>query len=239
MCYVRKLSPHTLILLPAGHFFVIIQKTIMLRNYFSKSGLTKEQKTGFVLLLIFGILAVGLGLLQMRNTIYGPFIIRLSDKSDTANQEASLLNDEARLQSIDTDQDGLNDFEELNFYETSSYLADTDSDGLNDKVEIEKGTNPSCPEGETCGVNEFAVVVTTSTPPIALPLAAPDMLGASGNPGLQELGDLQKVLSDPNQIRQLFLSTGKISADDLSKISDAELMKMVGEIVAEQGGAPQ
>lgn len=190
-------------------------------------------------MLIFGILAVGLGFLQMRNTIYGPFIIRLSDKTDTDNQEASLLNDEARLQSIDTDQDGLNDFEELNFYETSPYLADTDSDGLNDKVEIEKGGNPSCPEGETCGMNEFAVVVTTSTPTIALPLVAPDMLGVSGSPGLEELADLKKVLSDPNQIRQLFLSTGQISADDLAKLSDDELMKMVNEIIVEQGGIPQ
>ena len=211
----------------------------MERDNFSKGGLTKEQKTGFVLLLIFGILAVGLGLLQMRNTIYGPFVIRLSDKTNTANQEASLLNDEARLQSIDTDRDGLNDYEELSFYETSPYLPDTDSDGLNDKMEIEKGTNPSCPEGESCEANEFAVLNTTTTPGIVLPLAETDILGMEGNTGLEELADLQKVLSDPQQIRQLFLSTGKISADDLSKISDDELMKMVGEIVAEQGSIPE
>lgn len=211
----------------------------MERDNFSKNSLTKEQKTGFVLLLIFGILAVGLGFLQMRNTIYGPFVIRLSDKADTDKQEASLLNDEARLQSIDTDQDGLNDFEELNFYETSPYLADTDSDGLNDKVEIEKNGNPLCPEGENCEMNEPEAIISTTTPAIVLPEFSADLLGAENNTGLQELADLQKVLSDPAQIRQLFLSTGKISADDLSKISDAELMKMVGEIVAEQGGAPQ
>ncbi|MBI4993176.1 MAG: hypothetical protein HZC26_03525 [Candidatus Magasanikbacteria bacterium] len=208
----------------------------MERDPFSKNSLTKEQKTGFVLLLIFGILAIGLGLLQMRNTIYGPFVIRLSDKTDTANQEASLLNDEARLQSIDTDQDGLNDFEELNFYETSPYLADTDSDGLNDKVEIEKGGNPLCPEGETCAANEFAVPATTTTLDFVSPLVN---LEVPTDTGLESLADLQKVLNDPKQIRQLFLSTGKISADDLSKISDAELMKMVDEIVVENGGVPQ
>lgn len=211
----------------------------MERDPFSKNSLTKEQKTGFVLLLIFGILAVGLGFLQMRNTIYGPFVIRLSDKSDTDTQEASLLNDEARLQSIDTDRDGLNDFEELNFYETSPYLPDTDSDGLNDKVEIEKGGNPLCPEGESCAMNEPEAILATTTPEIVLPQISTDLLGAESNAGLQELADLQKVLSDPAQIRQLFLSTGKISADDLSKISDDELMKMVGEIVAEQGGVPE
>lgn len=210
----------------------------MERDDFSKKSLTKEQKTGFVLLLIFGILAVGLGLLQIRNTIYGPFVIRLSDKADTAKEEASLLNDEARLQSIDTDRDGLNDFEELNFYETSPYLPDTDSDGLNDKVEIEKGSNPLCPEGESCEMNESEAIIATTTLEIILPQINTDRLGAESNVGLQELADLQKVLNDPQQIRQLFLSTGKISADDLSKISDAELMKMVDEIVAEQGGVP-
>ena len=35
-----------------------------------QSSLTREQKTGFVLLLVFGLLAVGFGFLQMRNTIY-------------------------------------------------------------------------------------------------------------------------------------------------------------------------
>ncbi|MBI4427082.1 MAG: hypothetical protein HY569_01170 [Candidatus Magasanikbacteria bacterium] len=208
----------------------------MERDPFSKNSLTKEQKTGFVLLLIFGILAIGLGLLQMRNTIYGPFVIRLSDKTDTANQEASLLNDEARLQSIDTDRDGLNDFEELNFYETSPYLADTDSDGLNDKVEIEKGGNPLCPEGEACETNETVVPAATTTLDFVSPLVN---LEVPTDTGLESLADLQKVLNDPKQIRQLFLSTGKISADDLSKISDAELMKMVDEIVAENGGVPQ
>jgi len=35
--------------------------------------LSKEQKTGFILLLIFGFLTVFLGFFQIRNNIYGPF----------------------------------------------------------------------------------------------------------------------------------------------------------------------
>ena len=115
-------------------------------------------------------------------------------------------------------------------------MPDTDSDGLNDKLEIEKGTNPLCPEGEDCGASEFAVLVATTTEFLVSPLAD---IGVPAEGGLEELANLEKMLSDPNQIRQLFLSTGKISAEDLSKISDEELMKMVNEIVAEQGGVPQ
>ena len=127
---------------------------------------------------------------------------------------------------------------ELFQFQTSPYLKDTDSDGLDDATEIKLGKNPLCPEGESCEMNESEAIIATTTLEIILPQINTDRLGAESNVGLQELADLQKVLNDPQQIRQLFLSTGKISADDLSKISDAELMKMVDEIVAEQGGVP-
>jgi len=115
----------------------------------SKIGLTGTQKTGFVLLCVFGLLAVGLGFLQMRNNIYGPFVLQL------ANEQAANvmpMDTATRLQMIDTDHDGLNDWEELNFYSTSPYLPDTDSDGISDKIEIDQGTDPICAKGEACDV---------------------------------------------------------------------------------------
>ncbi|MFZ2190058.1 MAG: hypothetical protein WAV48_04720, partial [Candidatus Magasanikiibacteriota bacterium] len=105
----------------------------------SNKSLNNTQKTGFVLLLVFGILAVGLGLLQMRNAIYNPFYSQVAMTGE-ADADNLILDESARLQSIDTDRDGINDWEELNFYETSPYLADTDSDGMEDKVEIDSGT---------------------------------------------------------------------------------------------------
>ena len=98
-------------------------------NQQPNSGLNSTQKTGFVLLLVFGIMAVGLGFLQMRNNIYNPFAISIFQ--DESNID-SLLDEQTRLQMIDTDHDGINDWEELNFYETSPYLPDTDSDGAGD-----------------------------------------------------------------------------------------------------------
>lgn len=203
--------------------------------------LTREQKTGFVLLLIFGLLAVGLGILQMRNTIFGPFVVRVSK---TAEAEQSLfLDEDARLQSIDTDHDGLNDYEELSFYETSPYLPDTDSDGIGDKVEIEQGTDPLCPKGELCEKGEALVVATTTlsiTPSLSANNANP--LDALTNTAISDtdiesstqVDQLQKFLSDPAQIRTALLQGGTMTQAQLDKIDDATLMKLVDEILQEQ-----
>ena len=203
--------------------------------------LTREQKTGFVLLLIFGILAIGLGILQMRNTIFGPFVIRLS-KTNEAEQSV-FLNEEARLQSIDTDRDGLNDYEELSFYETSPYLPDTDSDGIDDKVEIEQGTDPLCAKGELCEKGE-ALVVATTTLPIApilsansvnpLDALANTMTANAGVESVAQTDQLQKFLTDPAQIRTALLQGGTMTKAQLDKVDDATLMKLVDEILQEQ-----
>lgn len=205
-----------------------------------RTGLTREQKTGFVLLLIFGLLAIGLGVLQMRNTIFGPFVVRLSKTNEA--EKSLFLNEEARLQSIDTDRDGLNDFEELNFYETSPYLPDTDSDGIDDKVEIEQGTDPLCPKGELCEKGEALVIATTT-------LSIPSLSANSANPfealantpvsgadinSVAEVDQLQKFLTDPTQIRAALLQNGTMTKAQLDKIDDASLMKLVDEILQEQ-----
>jgi len=203
-------------------------------------GLKKEQKVGFTFLLIFGILAVGLGFLQMRNNIYSPFVVR-----PVAETRPQIVVDETvRLQRIDTDKDGINDFEELQFYKTSPYLADTDSDGIGDKVEIQNGTDPSCPEGQDCGqTSGTAVIATTSAnviTPIAENVASPEEI--IGQVGGQVIGpggqlDIEALIKDPQRIRTMLLQTNQITETDLNKISDEALIKLVQEMRA-TGGAP-
>jgi hypothetical protein len=209
-------------------------------NQNSHQSLTGTQKTGFVLLLIFGILAVGMGALQMRNNIFGPFALRVSK---TNLEEVSLFMDEnARLQSIDTDHDGLNDYEEINFYETSTYLPDTDSDGIDDKTEIARGKNPLCPEGEEC--ESVDVMPETSTTTIEVSKldggAQPaDFLTAispvSGQVDLQE--EIKKWTQNPTQLREVLLATGSITKEELAKIDDATLLKLLQDTLAEKGGS--
>lgn len=189
--------------------------------------LSRSQKTGFVLLFVFALLTVALSFLQIRNNIYNPFALQISQAD--ANTIQSLQYDEnTKLQQIDTDQDGLNDYEEINFYSTSRYLPDTDSDGFTDKVEITNGTDPLCPEGQQCAQEEFATVDASST--IATPLTsgietpADILLNSQTTPS--STIDMSGLLTDPAAIRAMLISTGKVTAEDLKGVDDATLLQL-------------
>jgi len=191
------------------------------------SKFNRTQKTGFVLLFVFTLLVVGLGGLQMRNNIYSPFVV----KTDNVSGAIGVSDENTRLQNIDTDQDGINDYEELYFYETSPYLPDTDSDGFGDKQEIDAGTDPNCPKDEVCAQAED-INNTTST--INL-----NQNSNIVNPDLQQsnnltMEELQKALQSPNGVRNLLLKTGNLTSEQLDQIDDETLMEMVNQILLDE-----
>ncbi|MCF6276240.1 MAG: thrombospondin type 3 repeat-containing protein [Candidatus Magasanikbacteria bacterium] len=190
--------------------------------------LNRTQKTGFVLLFVFTLLVVGLGFLQMRNTIYSPFVVKVEN-----NQGKIGVSDEnTKLQNIDTDRDGINDYEELYFYETSPYLPDTDSDGIGDKEEITAGTDPNCPESEVCE----EVYIASSTTNLS-PIKNIGSVDASAvQTGGTSIEDLQNILQDPEKVRKLLLDTGQISQEQLDGIDDQTLMSLVEKMLAEESG---
>jgi hypothetical protein len=191
--------------------------------------LTKEQKVGFVLLLIFGLMTIGMGFLQMRNTLYGPYTVHtvqndLQDIGDLFSEE------DIRLQAVDTDRDGISDYEEIYYYNTSAYLPDTDSDGISDKEEIERGDDPLCPQGESCdsGVGEadqdgefqFAGAPEEEPlPPADAALTSPEALEA--------------LLNDPEAIRDLLSRTGQFTPEQLESIDDDTLINLVKELTGD------
>lgn len=198
--------------------------------------LTREQKTGFVLLLIFGILTIGLGFLQMRNNVYGPYAYSFDETAQ--NELDSILTDEqVRLQAIDTDGDGINNYEELFFYQTSPYLSDTDSDGISDKQEIEDGEDPLCAKGTICDSADEVGQTATSTGTFGTVGSAPiqgqsNLLGTvdkASNPQNEE--EIANLISDPDQIRKMLLKTGQISQERLNNITDEQLILLVKDIV--------
>jgi hypothetical protein len=72
----------------------------------------------------------------------------LSDELNPDNDLDGLLDDEeimagSSLYSNDTDNDGLDDFDEVKTYKTSPKLADSDADGMNDAQELVAGTSPT------------------------------------------------------------------------------------------------
>jgi hypothetical protein len=207
---------------------------------------TSQQKTGFVLLLIFAFLVIGLGFLQMRNNIYKFFITRAPKTED--GDFGSLVDEQTRLQTEDTDHDGLSDYDELNMHGTSPYLPDTDSDGLPDKKELEDGTDPNCPEGKSCAAL-MGSDVNTSTTTISSPLASDANAGldllqqfgqkvkdtAAANAQFVSNGQVDRgiadLLKDAGTLRAQILATGKVSKEALDKIDDATLLNMARNLL--------
>jgi len=189
--------------------------------------LSGSQKTGFVLLFVFALLTVGLSFLQIRNNIYNPFAVKIS-QADADAMQALQYDENTKLQQIDTDQDGLNDYEEINFYGTSRYLPDTDSDGLTDKQEIDSGTDPLCPEGQTCSQDEYATVDTSSTmaTPLNSDVQTPADILLNSQIAPSTTIDMSGLLNDPVALREMLISTGKVTEADLQGIDDATLLQV-------------
>jgi len=110
--------------------------------------LGKGQKIAAAFLGLFAIFVLVFWGVQFKRSISDP----LAYKGDNTEGNSSLYQEdtEESLKSKDTDKDGLNDWEELNIYQTSPYLDDSDSDGYKDKEEIDNGNDPTCPVGRDC-----------------------------------------------------------------------------------------
>jgi hypothetical protein len=180
-----------------------------------KTGLTLEQKFGFVFLLIFAVLFLVLSFFQLRNNLYRPYALT-SNVPDTLIKEKFSDPTEA-LHYRDTDKDGINDFEEIYVYGTSAYLDDTDSDGVNDKDEISQGRNPICAEGTSCDKQNAE----------SLPVQILESWIKNPDSTTTTLFDAQQYLNNPAELKKLLLASG-ISEESLSGLTDEEL-KSIGE----------
>lgn len=131
--------------------------------------------------------------------------------------------------SKDTDGDELTDVEEINIYKTNPYNADSDSDEISDALEIQKGTDPNCPEGKICqgvaviGSNASSTAdVFSNTDDLWNNLLTSgdqvenDLVSASSATALQ-LGNLPV-----SELRQLLKNAGA-KDEDLNKLTDAQL----------------
>lgn len=132
------------------------------------------------------------------------------------------------LRSKDTDQDTLNDYEELYLYRTSPYLADTDGDTLSDSLEIKQGTDPLCAEGKVCGNEELSVDLAKKKQLLEQLSNAGDSLEAwqSSVRGL----DLENIPADV--LRQALLDGG-MDELELNELSDEDLLVMYQEAKTE------
>lgn len=192
--------------------------------------MTQQQKVSVIALGVFAIAAITLGLLHVNQGLVGA--VAWNPKEKTIEQTQKKKEDTAAdLQSKDTDGDGLNDFEELQVFATSPYLADTDGDNIDDAKEVQNGTDPNCPEGKTCGVGEAAIAGTEKAGPSF------NLSGVQQKPP-EMPQELQQLLSgqgmDATTLRNLLKQSG-VDVRTLEGVPDDKLMAVYSDVMKEFG----
>lgn len=179
----------------------------------------RNKKLAMAFVVVLGVAIIVFGFWQMNDILQIPFS-GTDEKFDPDAEYVSQTEvvtavdeeDPAVLRARDTDEDGLNDFDELYIYQTSPYLADTDSDGVNDIDEIKKLEDPTCPIGQNCfrtsELYEMEQAEEIETKEEELKLTA-------------------------EQIRALLIETGDFSADQVNLFSDSELLSFYEKFLAE------
>lgn len=185
----------------------------------AKDSLPKEQRLAVIFLSILGLAVLVFWAWQFKSRVSSPF-------KKPANQARYAMIASSTDLTKDTDGDGLTDYEEINIYHTSPYLADSDSDGISDGQEVKAGTDPNCPTGQTCGLEAITPPVqSTSTLITGIPIAP-----------IASTTIEEKLISgdiSPAELRQVLLANG---ADKLTldQVSDADLIKGYQETIQAQ-----
>lgn len=180
-----------------------VENTEMPADQADRTARLKKERLHSILILLIGLLTIVIGGSSLFFTVSNPFAEIL--KQGLAYNETLAKQQQAELlaqQTKDTDNDGLSDYLEINQYETSPYLEDTDGDGINDKAEIDGGTDPNCPAGQTC----FNTVT-----------ASEEIAGASGNTAPSQ------IVINAEYVRKLMKQNGATD-EQLEGATDEELM---------------
>jgi hypothetical protein len=193
--------------------------------------LSKQQKISLISLGVFTVLVIVFSILQFRYNLYSPFDYSRQIAANQKNNSGAVSTTTVDLTKVDSDNDGLNDYDEINVYTTSPYLEDSDSDGFSDKDEILNSTDPNCPAGSVCTQINATVDSSADTTTVS-----PDDLSAETETITAEDQIAQDMLngkSDPAILRKLLLDNGMDKAV-LDQIGDADLLASYQESLKNQ-----
>jgi hypothetical protein len=173
-------------------------------------------KLMFGVLVFFGISTLILGVLRVGQSIRIP--VQPYDDNLSGDLIAGFENSEPtadELANLDSDGDGLSDFDERYVYSTSPYLADSDSDGFSDKDEIDEGFDPNCPKGQDCRGGG----------------GSDNDSGAGETPSSGDQYNFSELTEgDIAELRQMMLDTGQIEEEVLNSITDEQLIQVLNDI---------
>ncbi|MEK7183884.1 MAG: hypothetical protein AAB776_04610 [Patescibacteria group bacterium] len=189
--------------------------------------LSREQKAGFVFVIVCGLCALVLGGQYLWTHMAAPFAVSYTGPRFVtgSEEEAAAIAEQRRA---DTDLDTINDYDELYIYKTSPYLEDSDSDGLADGAEISSGQDPNCATGAACAspANEDVLVSGGAE---ALDAEAAE-LAARQQALTQALTDLYTL--PVSEVRALLVESGADAAQ-VTAMTDEEVATMYQGILAQ------
>lgn len=186
----------------------------------------RRQKIAALSLVLLAIVIIIFSALQFHSKLNAPFATKGNGNNSATSTDSKL---------IDSDSDGLSDYDEINNYQTSPYLEDSDSDGILDKDEVAQGTDPNCPTGKVCNSTEAPISNASSTVESIF-----GDLTANGGTTAAEIGGVSTTGEvTPAILRQILLQSGTLTAADLEKISDEEILANYQKAVTEQEATSQ
>lgn len=173
-----------------------------------------------------GVLTVVFGMLYLVQHLKDPFIITYTGERVWTEDEEE-AREIARQKREDTDDDGINDYDELSIYETSPYLNDSDSDGLTDDFEVTNGMDPTCPSGQECRTADGVTIDEENE--LADELASAEQAAAQAQADYERItAALQNMSAD--DIRSLLLQSGADRAE-VEGMTDEQLQMVYGEVL--------
>lgn len=206
--------------------------------FMSKNKLAKD-KLLIVFLVVLGIGTLWLGFSNINSKIKGT-VGDNNSKGDNLNEEKLTSEAIIKLKNTDTDKDELSDYDELNVYHTSVYIADSDSDGFSDKEEIDAGENPHCPRGQDCSLPDEPEIEDEKPSTAFDDMEVIDeqfknigLDPKTGQPINQQTDKQQRLMSGNatlSEVKEMLLESG-MTQQDLEKIPDSDIMKMYVEMV--------
>lgn len=173
-------------------------------------------RVAFAMVIVISIATAALGAVQISRTLKAPFQARVASKQESTSEEER----KQELKSLDTDYDGLSDYDETYLYTTSPFIEDSDSDGEKDGDEVKGGDDPNCPKDRNCFTS---IEVGATSTPILDPLGAQPQLFGGGSLGLN---------LEPTLLRQELEKLG-VPKMLLDKLKDDDLQKLYSETLQE------
>ena len=189
--------------------------------------LNRSQKISTIFLAFFSVFLFIFWASDFHRKLRAPFIVYSG--TDEVIEDVENIVDQS---SIDTDSDGLSDWDEINIYKTSIYLSDTDSDGVSDKEEIFQGNDPLC-TGDTCSVSGLqdpeSEIDTVTTANVLEDNNFKEDIEVSEISD-EDLSDLLTGGSNVEDIKKMLLQSG-FDSRMMEQLSDADILASYEQLI--------